>query len=83
MHALKKSIGVVAAAMLLASGPVASAQTAAASKLSVAKPAARAATPAENAAQMRGGFIIPAIAVVAIILGILAFSGGDDKPHSP
>ncbi len=32
----------------------------------------------------RGGFLVPAIAVVAIILGILAaVGGGDDRPHSP
>ena len=33
---------------------------------------------------LRGGFIIPLIAIVAIILGILAATGGnDDAPHSP
>ena len=33
---------------------------------------------------LRGGFIIPLIAIVAIILGILAATGGDnDPPHSP
>jgi len=33
---------------------------------------------------LRGGFIIPAIAVIAIILGILALtSTGSDRPHSP
>jgi hypothetical protein len=32
---------------------------------------------------LRGGFIIPAIAVVAIILGILALTSGGDRPHSP
>ena len=33
---------------------------------------------------LRGGFIIPLIAVIAIILGILAATnGGDDEPHSP
>jgi hypothetical protein len=33
---------------------------------------------------LRGGFIIPLIAVVAVILGILAAtSGGDDAPTSP
>lgn len=38
-------------------------------------------TEAEN---LRGGFIIPLIAVVAIILGILAATGGgDDEPTSP
>ena len=33
---------------------------------------------------LRGGFIIPLVAIVAIILGILAATGGDDDaPHSP
>ena len=30
-----------------------------------------------------GGFLIPAIAIIAIILGILAATGGGDRPHSP
>jgi hypothetical protein len=36
--------------------------------------------------QLRGGFVIPLIALIAIILGILAATGGDDDddlPHSP
>ena len=38
-------------------------------------------TDAEN---LRGGFLIPVIAVIAIILGILAATGGGgDRPHSP
>ena len=39
-------------------------------------------TEAEN---LRGGFLIPAIAIIAILLGILAATGGgsDDEPHSP
>ena len=33
---------------------------------------------------LRGGFIIPLVAVIAIILGILALTGGNnDRPHSP
>ena len=33
---------------------------------------------------MRGGFLIPALAVIAIILGILAATGGsNDRPSSP
>lgn len=33
---------------------------------------------------MRGGFIIPVIAIIAVLLGILAAtSGGGDAPHSP
>ena len=46
--------------------------------------AARSGAPTQNANQIRGGFIIPAIAIVAIILGILALTGGHgDRPHSP
>lgn len=37
-----------------------------------------------DASDVRGGFLVPAIAIVAIILGILAAVGGDsDRPHSP
>lgn len=34
---------------------------------------------------LRGGFIIPLVAIVAVILGILAATGGDDDdlPSSP
>lgn len=32
---------------------------------------------------LRGGFIIPLIAIIAIVLGILAATGGDDDPVSP
>ena len=45
---------------------------------------ARADSPVADAENLRGGFLIPAIAIVAIILGILAATGGDDDaPHSP
>jgi hypothetical protein len=44
---------------------------------------ARSGAETETTNEMRGGFIIPAVAVVAIILGILALSGGGDRPHSP
>ena len=36
-----------------------------------------------EASDMRGGFIIPLIAVVAVILGVLAAVGGSDRPSSP
>jgi hypothetical protein len=38
-----------------------------------------------NGDQLRGGFIIPLIALIAIILGILAATHDDDGdlPHSP
>ena len=38
----------------------------------------------EGGSELRGGFIIPLIAIVAIILGILAAIHEDeDPPHSP
>jgi hypothetical protein len=84
MHAWKKGASATAAALLFLSGPIASAQSAptAASKLSINHTGARAGTPAKHPAQIRGGFIIPVIAVVAIILGVVAFSG-KEKPSSP
>ena len=42
----------------------------------------RASTEAEGE-NLRGGFIIPAIAIVAIILGVLLLTVGDDEPSSP
>jgi hypothetical protein len=83
MQVWKKSLGIAAAAVLLVSGPVASAQSSAASKLSVTNSAARSPTATKKASELRGGFIIPLVAVVAIILGILAATGGSERPHSP
>jgi len=39
----------------------------------------------DGGSELRGGFIIPLIAIVAIILGILAATHDDDDdlPHSP
>ena len=69
-----------ALAVSMASTPVLE-QTSAA-PLSVAA-SSGAATSGESS-DLRGGFIIPLVALVAIILGILAAtSGGGDRPHSP
>ena len=71
------------AAMLAVSmaGTPVLAQTSSAAPLSVA---ARGGATTGNANELRGGFIIPLIAVVAIILGILAATNGHgDRPHSP
>jgi hypothetical protein len=47
-------------------------------------PAREGSTLSSSSENLRGGFIIPVIAVVAIILGILALTGGNnDRPHSP
>jgi len=46
--------------------------------------ASRSGAATEDASELRGGFIIPAVAVIAIILGILVLTGGgDDGPSSP
>ena len=75
----KKASVAAALAVSMASTPVL-AQTSAA-PLSVA---ARSGATTADANQVRGGFIIPVVAVIAIILGILAATkGGGDRPHSP
>jgi hypothetical protein len=46
--------------------------------------AARASATTDDESELRGGFIIPLIAIVAVILGVLAATGGnDDAPTSP
>ena len=75
----KKASVAAALAVSMASTPVL-AQTSAA-PLSIA---ARSGAPTSDANQLRGGFIIPLVAIVAIILGILAATHGHgDRPHSP
>ena len=45
---------------------------------------ARAGAQLRDENELRGGFIIPALAIIAVILGILAAtSGGGDRPTSP
>jgi len=73
----KKASVAAILAVSMASTPVL-AQSAA--SLSVA---ARSGATTEDANDLRGGFLIPAIAVIAIILGILAATGGGDRPSSP
>jgi hypothetical protein len=74
----KKASVAAALAVSMVSAPVL-AQSAA--PLSVA---ARSGAATSESSELRGGFIIPLIAVVAIILGVLAATGGgSDRPHSP
>ena len=76
----KKASVAAALAVSMASTPVL-AQTSSAAPLSVA---ARSGATTQNANELRGGFIIPLIALVAVVLGILAAtSGTGDRPHSP
>ena len=71
----KKAITAVSAVALLATPTIAAAQTA---------PVEPASETVEGS-ELRGGFIIPLIALIAIILGILAATHNDDDdlPHSP
>lgn len=72
---MKQALAVLAATSLVATPAIAQA---------AAVQSARTASPVEDAENMRGGFLIPAIAIIAIILGILTITGGDDDlPHSP
>ena len=82
--ALKKIMAAAASVALVTAPTMVRAQTAAPTTQTVA--------PAEETvkegSELRGGFIIPLIALIAIILGICAATeicGGDDDdlPHSP
>lgn len=49
-----------------------------------AAPVERAAAPAAEENDLRGGFIIPLVAIIAIILGVLLISNnGNHEPTSP
>ena len=80
---LKKASVAAALAVSMASTPVL-AQTAQTSAAPLSVAARSGAQVSGEASDLRGGFIIPLIAIVAIILGILAAtSGGGDRPNSP
>lgn len=75
----KASVAALLAASMI-SAPV-MAQTAAVASAPVAS---RAGESTDSASELRGGFLIPAIAIIAVLLGILAaVGGGDDGPSSP
>ena len=77
----KKASVAAALAVSMASTPVLAQTAPSAAPLSVA---ARSGATTENASELRGGFIIPLIALVAVILGVLAATNGSgDRPHSP
>jgi hypothetical protein len=33
--------------------------------------------------EMRGGFILPLLTIIAVIIAVLLLTKNDDKPHSP
>jgi hypothetical protein len=71
---LGKALGSVAVAASLVTAPLAA----------QAAPAELRTSSEIEGEELRGGFLIPLIAVIAVILGILAAtSGGGDRPHSP
>jgi hypothetical protein len=77
----KKASVAAMLAVSMAGTPVLAQTAPSAAPLSVA---ARSGATTGDASEFRGGFIIPLVAVVAIILGILAATGGhNDHPHSP
>jgi hypothetical protein len=72
---IKKTLSAVVAASLVGSPIVAQAATAS---------AARTGSPVEDAENVRGGWFIPALAIIAVILGIIVLiDDGDDLPTSP
>ncbi len=74
----KGIIAATASVALMVTPTLATAQTA-------AMEVAPAGETVDDGSQLRGGFIIPLIALIAIILGILAATNDndDDLPHSP
>lgn len=78
---LAKMMMAVAACSLAVSPAIASS---AASKLSLStSSAARASTDADRSNEAVGGFLVPLLAVVAVIGGIIIAVDGDDEPDSP
>jgi hypothetical protein len=76
----KGIIAATTAVALMAAPTIASAQKAAPATTEVAPAGEKA-----GGSELRGGFIIPLIALVAIILGIIAAtrSNNNNLPHSP
>lgn len=75
----KKATVAALLAASMSSAPVMAQTTASAPVAS-----ARAGESVEGSSELRGGFIIPLVAIVAVLLGILAAVGGsDDRPSSP
>ena len=78
---MKETPAAIVAASLVSTPVIAQAATAPAAP---APAAARAGSPVGENEDMQGGWLIPALAIIAILLGILAItSGGNDLPHSP
>lgn len=73
-----KKFMLAAAALTMAASPVMAAPTNAKGVPAAARSADKA-----GESELRGGFIVPLIAVIAIIIGIILITDKDDKPNSP
>jgi hypothetical protein len=72
------------AACSLATAPVMASSASSATKLSLSGAAStRAASESDKANELGGGFIIPAVAIVAIITGVVIAADDDNEPTSP
>lgn len=78
----KKASVAAALAVSMASTPVL-AQSAQISAAPLSIAASSGLEASGESSELRGGFIIPMVAIIAIILGVLAATGGSDRPHSP
>ena len=67
-------------AVSMASTPVLAQTAPSAAALSVAE---RSGAATGDASELRGGFIIPLLALLAVIAGLIIAFGGDDEPESP
>ena len=81
MSLKKASVAAVLAVSMVSTPVLAQSAQASAAPLSVA--ARSGGGVSGETSDLRGGFIIPLVAIIAIILGILAATGGSDRPHSP
>ena len=80
----KGIIAATASVALMVTPALAAAQTASAARAATTEVAPAGET-IDDGSQLRGGFVIPLIALIAIILGILAATHDNDEdlPHSP
>ncbi|WP_129793663.1 hypothetical protein [Sphingosinicella sp. CPCC 101087] len=79
----KASLVAMLAASMVSTPILAQTATSASSSPAVAS-SARSGAAMDDANAVRGGFLIPLLAILAIIAGIyVAVDGGDDRPVSP
>ena len=76
----KKASMAAMLAVSMAGTPVLAQTAPSAAPLSVAE---RSGAATDDANELRGGFIIPLLAVLAVILGLVVAFGGGDDPTSP